>query len=393
MTVAFIGGRGVLNATVVCFTVLGDRTRTWVGLGLWVGLLLAPPVFGPLLGPCWGGDPASADGAETPRHSTASPTVAEGSGGELKRYEFAGTEMAVPIKLLFYTNSDETANTAAHTVFRRIRYLNTLLSDYHGSSEVRRLCDNAVPGRHVRVSPELFDVLRRSQEIARLSNGGFDVTAGPLIKLWRRARRREVFPPQERLEEAKRAVGFRNLVIDADHRNVTLKMTGMRIDLGGIAKGYAIDEALRVLREYRITRALVDMGGDMALGDPPPNKPGWTVGIAGFERDAPPRAILTMANTAIATSGDQLQFVEINGKRYSHLIDPRTATPLTDHSMVTVIAPTAMEADALASAVSVLGPEEGIALIDRLPGTAALIVRKPGDRIEETKSGLWDDRL
>lgn len=360
-----------------------DRTRTWVGLGLWVGLLLAPPA--------WGSEPKRDQSTGTSHFATQSKVTAEGSGGELKRYEFTGTEMAVPIKLLFYTNSSETANAAANTVFRRIHYLNTVFSDYQGTTEVRRLCDNAVPGEPVRVSPELFDVLSYSREISNHSHGAFDVTAGPLIKLWRRARRREVLPLPERLNEVRDAVGYQNIILNPDRQTVTLKKKQMRIDLGGIAKGYAIDAALRVLREYRITRALVDMGGDMALGGPPPGKPGWTVGIAGFEPDSPPRMLLSMANTAVATSGDQLQFVEIGGKRYSHLIDPRTATPLTDHSMVTVIAPTAMQADALASAVSVLGPEEGIALIDRLPGTAAFIVRKPGEKIEEFASKRWKE--
>ena len=238
-----------------------DRTRTWIGLGLWVGFgfwavqTLAPPLW----------------------------------GGELKRYEFTGTEMAVPIKLLFYTNSSETANTAAHTVFRRIRYLNTVFSDYHGTSEVRRLCDNAVPHAPVHATPELIDVLTYALEVSNHSNGAFDVTAGPLIKLWRRARRREVLPPPEKLKHVKDLTGFSLISIDHKNRTIALKKQGMRIDLGGIAKGYAIDEALRVLREYRITRALVDMGGDMALGDPPPEKKGWTVGLAGFEADSPPR--------------------------------------------------------------------------------------------------------
>ncbi len=300
--------------------------------------------------------------------------------------------MATPIKLLLYTNSDETANTAANTVFRRIHYLNTLFSDYDGTSELRRLCDNAVPGRSVRVTNELFEVLLASRGVFNASEGAFDVSVGPLIKLWRRARRREAMPLPDALEEAKSVVGFHLLTLNADNRTVSLAKTGMRIDLGGIAKGYAVDDALRVLREYRITRALVDMGGDMAMGGPPPDKAGWTVGVAGFEPDSPPRLLLTLANTAIATSGDQLQFVEIDGKRYSHILDPRTGTPLMDHGMVTVIAPSATMADALASAVSVMGPQEGIALIDRFPGTSALILRKPGEEVEEYASQRWPKR-
>ena len=211
--------------------------------------------------------------------------------------------------------------------FRRIHYLNTIFSDYQGTSEVRRLCDNAVPGESVRVSPELFDVIAYSKEVSHHSNGAFDVTAGPLIKLWRRARRREVLPPPEKLNEARRAVGYENILLDSDRQTVALAKIGMRIDLGGIAKGYTIDEALRVLKEYRITRSLVDMGGDMVLGGPPPGKPGWTIGIAGFEPDSPPRMLLSLANTAVATSGDQLQFVEIKGENGTHICSTPARPP------------------------------------------------------------------
>ena len=139
---------------------------------------------------------------------------------------------------------------------------------------------------------------------------------------------------------------------------------GMKLDVGAIAKGYAVDEALAVLENRAYVARLVDAGGDMVLGDPPPDQPGWRVGIARLEADGPPSRILSLSRVGIATSGDTWQFVEIEGKRYSHLVDPHTGLGLTDHSNVTIIAPDGITADALASAVSVLGTRERLE-IDR----------------------------
>ena len=163
----------------------------------------------------------------------------------------------------------------------------------------------------------------------------------------------------------------------------------MQLDLGGIAKGYAVDEALAVLAAADVTRALVDAGGDMRLGDPPPGKPGWRIGVAPLEADGPPSRRLSLSGVAVASSGDAWQYIEIDGTRYSHIVDPRTGLALTDHSSVTVVAPDGITADALASAVSVLGPEQGLKLIDATPGTAALIVRAPHGKVEMYRSRRW----
>ena len=144
-----------------------------------------------------------------------------------------------------------------------------------------------------------------------------------------------------------------------------------------------------MLRRHGITRALIDAGGDIGLGQPPPDRPGWVIGVAPLERDAPPSRYLWLSCLAIATSGDTWQYVEIDGKRYSHLVDPRTGLGLTDHSSVTVIAPDCITADGLASAVSVLGPEKGLKLIEETPGAAAFILRAPEGRIETYESRRW----
>ena len=165
----------------------------------------------------------------------------------------------------------------------------------------------------------------------------------------------------------------------------------MMLDLGGIAKGYAVDAAMAVLAKHGIDRALVAVAGDIALGSPPPGKDGWRVGIAPLTDNGPPTEYISLAHKAISTSGDTWQYVEIGGRRYSHLVDPKTGVGLTDHSSVTVIAPDATTADALASTVSVLGPTAGLALIDATPGAAAMVVRQPEGKLETHQSRRWNE--
>jgi thiamine biosynthesis lipoprotein len=340
----------------------------------------------------------------------------------LRRFEFQRVEMAVPIKLIFYAPDEPTASTAAQAALDEVHRLNGVFSDYDAHSELRRLCHISGPGRPVKVSEDLWNVLAASQRLARQSGGAFDITVGPVVKLWRRARRRHELPPSERLEAARKAVGYQMIRLDEQRRSVELLRDDMRLDLGGIAKGYAIDAALDVLRLRGITRALIDAGGDVRLGDAPPGADGWRVAVdvgepihlpgatAGLPSSAGPLhegdatgglrqrvvglgegtgAVLRLHNVAIATSGDAWQHVEIDGVRYSHIVDPRTGLGLTNRSSVTVIAPSGMLADALASAVSVLGPERGLALVRRYPNAAVRVVRATGDGFELTQSDNW----
>ncbi len=149
----------------------------------------------------------------------------------------------------------------------------------------------------------------------------------------------------------------------------------MRLDLGGIAMGYAVDEALKVLRDRGITRALVDASGDIGVSDPPPGKDGWTIGVVPLSAAGTPSREIVLANAAVTTSGDAFQHVTIDGTRYSHIVDPRTGLGLTDQSGVTVIAPDCTTADSMATAVSVMGPTAGLEFVEATPAAAAFIVR------------------
>ncbi len=261
-----------------------------------------------------------------------------------------------------------------------------MMSDYDADSELSHLSATSPAERGVPVSDDLWRVLVRAQAISADTDGAFDVTVGPVVKLWRRARRTGQLPATEALTAARQAVGFRALKTDADHHTVRLVKPRMQLDLGGIAKGYSVDAALAVLKDRGISRALVAGSGDIGVGDPPPGKKGWRIGVAPLDAKQPPSRYVLLSRAAISTSGDALQHVEIDGRRYSHVIDPRTGMALTDHCGVTVIAANCTTSDGLSTGVSVMGPKAGMELIERLPGTAACIVRQPKDKEETTLS-------
>jgi FAD:protein FMN transferase len=317
-------------------------------------------------------------------------TAAIACGGPVERFQFTQTEMAVPIRLVFYATDADNANKAAKAVFDRFHRLNQLLSDYDPESELRRLCQTAGSGTSVPVSIELWTVLEEAQRIARGSDGAFDVTVGPLVRLWRRAKRQKELPPPDRLAAAKQSVGYHLLHLDPQQRSVRLEKSGMLLDLGGIAKGYAVDEGLAVLRRHGIARAMIYAGGDIGLGDPPPDKPGWTIGVGSLDAQGAPSQMLCLAGCAVATSGDMWQFVVIDGHRYSHIVDPRTGVGLQQHSTVTVVGPVGMTTDALTKAVCILEPPKGLKLIEETPGMAAQIRRQtPSGTIETFQSSRW----
>lgn len=301
----------------------------------------------------------------------------------LNRYEYTQPQMGVPFRLVLYAETQGYADRAATDAFNRIRQLNDVLSDYEFDSELSRLSRSAGLGEAVPLSPDLLKVLTASQAMAQLSDGAFDITVGPAVSLWRKARRERRLPEAARLETARKAMGWQFLELDAARRTALLRQPGMRLDLGGIAKGYALDEALKTLASHGVRSALVSGGGDMVVSAPPPGKPGWRIELAPLDvTNAPPARFVLLHHVALATSGDLFQRLEIDGRRYSHIVDPRTGIGLTDHSLVSVIAPDGMTADALSTAVSVLGPQRGTELIESMPDTAATISRQANERIE-----------
>lgn len=301
----------------------------------------------------------------------------------LNRYRFTEPHMGTQFHIILYAADEPTAQKAAKAAFERIASLDGIMSDYRPTSELMRLCQKA-GGDPVTVSEDLFYVLSRAQEVSRRSEGAFDVTVGPVVKLWRKARRTQRLPDALELAHARDLIGYDKVKLDAKAHTVQLMKAGMLLDLGGIAKGYAADSALAVLKKHGVTRALVAAGGDIAVSSPPPDTNGWTVGIAPLENpEKQPSKYLLLKDGAVSTSGDAEQHVVIDGKRYSHIVDPRTGIGLVGRMSVSVVAPNGTTADSLTKVVAVLGPERGFKIIDEVEGVSSYVVRKT-DKEEET---------
>ena len=302
---------------------------------------------------------------------------------EQTRYEFHQTEMGVPFRIVLYASSTNSAQSAAEAAFARIKQLNDCMTDYDSDSELSRLSRTSGQNQAVPVSLDLWAVLQRAQELAERSHGAFDVTVGPYVNLWRFARREGKLPDPTRLAKARLAVGYAKMQLDPNHHTVKLLVPDMRLDLGGIAKGYAVDQALRVLSRLSVASALVSGGGDLAVSGPPPGKKGWRIELPPLDAtNAPPSRFVLVSHAGLSTSGDLFQRLEINGVRYSHIVDPRTGVGLTDHSLVTVIAPDDFTADGLTKVMSVLEPKAALEFMAHTPNASVRIVRKPDDKVE-----------
>ncbi|MEZ4702742.1 MAG: FAD:protein FMN transferase [Rhodothermales bacterium] len=292
-------------------------------------------------------------------------------------YEYTQLHLGVQVRIALYAGKEDAARTAARAAFARIAALEDVFSDYRPLSEVRRLTA-AAAGTPVPVSPALFDVLAASVALSRRTDGAFDVTAAPLIQLWRGVRRAGALPDTPALAEARSRVGWDAIHLDAQERTVTLGKEGMGIDLGGIAKGYILDEAIASLTAHGIRSALVEAGGDLVVSGPPPGRAGWRITIPGAP-DSVAAWAAALTHAAIATSGDTEQYLEVDGIRYSHVVDPRTGMALTSRLMATVVAPSGRQADSYATALTVLGKEKGLALLGGEPDLK-LYVRSAADQ-------------
>jgi len=306
------------------------------------------------------------------------------------RFSFEKAEMGMPFRMTLYAPDGATAKAAADAAFTRVAKLNGVFSDYDPDSELSRLSRTSGSNTPVPVSGDLWTVLAQSRALSERTDGAFDVTVGPFVNLWRRARRKQELPNPEAIAEMKARVGWPAMHLDEKARTVTLRKPEMRLDCASMAKGHAVDAALAVVRERGVTRALVAAGGDMAASEPPPGELGWRIEVATVEAPGAPRAqTVLLKNSAIGTSGDLFQAVEIGGIRYSHIVDPLTGIGLTDRSLVSVLGKDCATASSYATAVSVLGPERGVKLIEETGDLAVRIVQRPGDAVEFAVSTRW----
>lgn len=288
------------------------------------------------------------------------------------RVEVSQLQMGVKATLTVYAPDLAAGRAACEQAFGRVRELNSILSDYDPDSELRRLMARAGTGP-VPVSADLFTVLAQAREVAAQTGGRVDPTIGPLVQRWREARRAKTLPAPEALAAAREQVGFDKLLLDATHRTAALAQPGMKLDLGAIAKGFAGDEAIAALRAAGYPSAMFEAGGDMVFGDPPPGATGWPVEVPGTGL---PR--FEVANGALSVSGDTMQFAEIAGRRYSHVIDPATGYGLTNHLMCVVKAGHGLLSDPLSTAGTLMPEAAFRALLkERYPEVRAWVFPAP----------------
>jgi len=318
-------------------------------------------------------------------HPDRATTVRRTPTGK-QRVEAERIQMATLVRIIAYGDA-EPASQAIEDAFDRITELEQKLSKYMDGSDVSRV-NNAPAGTPVAVSVETWEVLEGARTAWERTGGVFDVTVGPLVQLWSEAGKTGKLPTEEKLAGVAAKVGFDKVRLQGDGRLVTLTVPGMRLDLGGIAKGYVVDEALRTLQSHGVTSALVDAGGDIRVLEPKPEGPPWITAVRNpASKDGRPFITeLAVENVAVVTSGDYERYVEIGGRRFTHILDPRTGRPEAEVRSATIIGPDAMSSDALATSLAVLGREDGLKLIESLPEYECLIITGQGKQMTFTRS-------
>jgi len=286
--------------------------------------------------------------------------------------------MGSPFKLVFYASGDSLAGVAAENAFKRVEELNEIMSDYRDGSEINRLSAQSGSGKWVHVSKDLFDILAISQDISAKTDGAFDATLGPLVQMWRHATRKGIFPPEEEIRDAKARTGYQKLKLDRKQQRVLLTQKGMRLDIGGLGKGYAAEQAINELKKLGIKSAMMDAGGKIVLTNPPPGSKGWNINVSNGNDSL---KAMQLSNVALATSGPTYRYMEHHGVRYSHIVDPKTGIGLLFHVRTTVISPDGTVADALATAFSVAGITRSKKYLRRFKGSRVWLVEKQGEQV------------
>ncbi len=276
------------------------------------------------------------------------------------RYDFVEVHMGGEVSIRLYAADQAQAERAARAAFARFAELEDAASDYRPGSELNRLC--AAAGEWRRISPDLERLLVQSERMERLTGGAFRITARPVIGLWREARQTGRSPEWTKLREALRLMRASRAELAPGRARVS--PPGVRLDLGGIAKGDAAEQALAALRRQGVRSAAIQAGGDIVLGQAPPGGKGWPVKVAGREEPQ------FLQNCAISTSGDANQFVDLWGVRYSHIVDPRTGFGVSSRIEATVIAPRGLDADPAATALNILGPDRAAPILQAIGGRA-----------------------
>jgi len=290
-------------------------------------------------------------------------------------------------RIVAVASDKQTAELCIESAFNELSRLEGIMSSYNESSQLSAVNRDAFAGP-VKVGGELFEVLEKSIEYNKKSGGAFDITIGPVVRLWQQAGESKKKPTAEQLVEARSKVGSEKLLLDAENKTVRFAVKGMRLDLGGIAKGWAIDSAVEAMRKNGAVGGMVDVGGDIrCFGTAKKAKGHWRIGLQDPSAEGKMLMVLKLTDMAVATSGDYRRFVLIDEQKYSHIVSPKSGSPGGQLASVTIIAPTAVQADALATAVSVMGGEKGLELAESIPNVEAILISSGPQQIRSHTKG------
>jgi len=281
-----------------------------------------------------------------------------------------GTRIAVE----FWDEDKTHAEQCAEQIFSEMRRIDELMSPYKPNSELSRINQKAA-GQAVRISEEMFNLLEKSLQMSQLSNGAFDITFSSVGHLYNY--RKHIKPSEEKIQQSLAGINYRHVLLDNTNRSVRFAQPGVVIDLGGIAKGYAVDNGIAILARCGIKGGLVSAGGDSRILGDRGNRP-WMMGVRHPRKKDAVAVMLPLSNTAISTSGDYERFFIEDGKRYHHIISPSTGKSVSTTWSATVIGPDATTTDALSTTLFVLGPEKGLQLVESLEGIDAVIIDAQG---------------
>jgi thiamine biosynthesis lipoprotein len=293
-------------------------------------------------------------------------------------------KMTSPFTIIFYSSDSSRANLVADECFNLADSFINIFSDYNDRSELSQLSASAGSGKFIPVSSALYDIMRESEKAYNLTKGAFDITMAPVIKLWRKARKEKQFPEPSAIAAKMKSVGFSKVKIDTVARSIKLTSKDMQLDLGGIAQGYIAQKVLERLFSKNIRTALINVSGDIAAGDAPPLKKGWTIGVNLPESEQLQKDKLVLSNLSVSTSGDMYQFIEHEGKKFSHIIDPKTGYGITSQKNVTIIAHDGTTADWLSTACSIMPVKEAKRLAKKLHADVLIAELKNGTIVQSS---------
>ena len=285
--------------------------------------------------------------------------------------------MGTIVEITAISTDAERADLAITAGFKEIKRLEEMMSTYIGESELSKV-NKAAGIDWVKIDPELSEVVKASIQTSEMTGGGFNIAVGPAVKLWD-VGGEEYLPTEDELGKIKSIIDFKDISLDEENQKLFLKKAGMKIDLGGIAKGYASDRAEKVLKGFGINDGIIAVAGDIKVFGKRPDKKPWKVGIRHPRKEGAILAEIELNDEAISTSGDYERFFIKDGVRYHHILDPATLKPAMECQSVTIVARQGIKADALATGVFVMGPEKGMELIEKLPDIEGVIVDKEGN--------------